>query len=49
MQGLIRWFSRNHVAANFLMVAVAMAGFTTWFELKKEIFPEISVDAVAIR
>ena len=49
MKGLIRWFSRNHVAANFLMLAVLMAGFYTWFQLRKEIFPEISIDAVAVQ
>ena len=48
MQGAIRWFSRNHVAANFLMMAVILAGFSTWFELRKEIFPETSIDAIAI-
>ncbi|MCH2063511.1 MAG: efflux RND transporter permease subunit [Roseibacillus sp.] len=48
MKNVIRWFSRNHVAANFLMLAVLLAGFYTWFQLKKEIFPEISVDAVSV-
>ncbi|MDP7496529.1 MAG: efflux RND transporter permease subunit, partial [Roseibacillus sp.] len=48
MKGVIRWFSRNHVAANFLMLAVLLAGFYTWFQLKKEIFPEISIDAVSV-
>ena len=42
MKDAIRWFSRNHVAGNFLMLAVLLAGFTTWFKLKKEIFPETS-------
>ena len=42
MEGVIRWFSRNHVAANFLMLAVVLAGGTTWFKLRKEIFPETS-------
>ncbi|MFP6864563.1 MAG: efflux RND transporter permease subunit, partial [Roseibacillus sp.] len=49
MEGLIRWFSRSHVTANFLMLAVLMAGFYTWFQLKKEIFPDIAVDAVSVR
>ena len=48
MKNVIRWFSRNHVAANFLMLAVLLAGFYTWFQLRKEIFPEISVDAVSV-
>ena len=49
MRGIIHWFSRNHVAANFLMLAVLLAGFYTWFQLRKEIFPDIAVDAVSIR
>ena len=31
------------------MLAVVMAGIMTWFQLKKEIFPETALDAVAIR
>jgi len=46
--GIIYWFSRNHVAANFLMLMVAVFGVMTWPKLKKEIFPETSIDAVGI-
>jgi multidrug efflux pump subunit AcrB len=49
MVGLIKWFSKNHVAGNFLMLAVILMGLTTWFKLKKEIFPETSVDAFLVR
>lgn len=49
MQKAIQWFSKNHVAANFLMLIVMLAGFTTWFKLKKEVFPNISLDAVLIQ
>ncbi len=49
MKGLIRWFSRSHVAANFLMLAVLLAGFYTWFQLKKEIFPDLAIDAVSVQ
>ena len=48
MEQMIKWFSRNHVAGNFLMMALLIAGLTTWFSLKKEIFPEIAIDAVAV-
>lgn len=47
-KGIIHWFSRNHVAANFLMVIIAIIGFSTWPKIKKEIFPEISINAVNI-
>ena len=48
MGSLIHWFSRNHVAANFLMLVIMIIGLLTWMRLKKEIFPETAVDAVAI-
>ena len=48
MEKLIHWFSRNHVAANFTMFGVLLLGVTTWFKLKKEIFPETATDIVTI-
>lgn len=48
MEGAVRWFSKNHVAANFLMLVVVLAGLMTWFGLKKEVFPETSLDAVTV-
>ncbi len=44
----VRWFARNHVAGNFMMLLILLAGFTTWFKLRKEIFPEIAIDAVSV-
>ncbi|QTN32365.1 efflux RND transporter permease subunit [Akkermansiaceae bacterium] len=44
----LKWFTRNHVAGNFIMLVVLLAGFTTWFKLKKEIFPDIAIDAVNV-
>lgn len=49
MNGAIKWFSRNHVAGNFLMLTVLIAGVVSWFSIKKEIFPETAFDAVAVR
>ncbi|MGE9271202.1 MAG: efflux RND transporter permease subunit, partial [Verrucomicrobiales bacterium] len=37
------------MAGNFLMLSVLVVGFSTWFQLKKEIFPETSIDSVAVR
>ncbi|MEM0895427.1 MAG: efflux RND transporter permease subunit [Verrucomicrobiota bacterium] len=48
MNGIIHWFSRNHVAANFLMLAIALFGVNTWFSLKKEIFPETATDSFVV-
>ena len=44
----VKWWSRNHVAGNFLMLIVMIAGFATWFKLKKEIFPDLALDAVSV-
>jgi multidrug efflux pump subunit AcrB len=49
MENLIKWFSRNHVAGNFLMLAVLLAGISSWFHLRKEIFPDLAIDAVLVQ
>ncbi len=49
MEALIHWFSRNHVAGNFLMLIVLVMGAFQWSQLKKEIFPETGVDIVSIQ
>ncbi|MBK1833927.1 efflux RND transporter permease subunit [Roseibacillus ishigakijimensis] len=48
MEGAVRWFTRNHVAGNFLMLAVLLAGVTTWFKVRKEIFPDTAFDALTV-
>ncbi|MGJ8723420.1 MAG: efflux RND transporter permease subunit [Roseibacillus sp.] len=48
MEGVVRWFTRNHVAGNFLMLAILLAGFTTWFKVRKEIFPDTAFDALTV-
>ncbi len=48
MHSLINWWSRNHIAANFLMWALVALGVAAWFKQRKEIFPEISADIVAV-
>jgi len=47
-RGVIQWFCENHVAANFLMAIIVVLGVTTWPSIKKEIFPETSIDVVSI-
>ena len=49
MEGIIHWFSRNHVAGNFLMLSIVLAGAYTWFQLRKEIFPETAADALSVK
>ncbi len=48
MEGVINWFSKNHVAANFLMLLIFVLGVMTWPTMKKEIFPETSIDAILV-
>ena len=33
MEGIIQWFTRNHVAANFLMAAVLRIGWVSLYEI----------------
>lgn len=49
MKTLIFFWARNHVAANFLMLALFAGGLFTWMGLKKEIFPEISSNFVTVQ
>lgn len=48
MANIIRWFTHNPVAANFLLLTVCVAGFAKWFTLRKEIFPELVIDAISV-
>ncbi len=48
MKGLIAWFARNSVVANLLLLVIVAAGAITLGSLKKEVFPEISLDSVTV-
>ncbi len=48
MHSLINWWAKNRIAANFLMWALIAFGVITWFQAKKEIFPEVSADVISI-
>ena len=48
MKGLIAWFARNNVVANLLLFVIIAAGAITLIDLKKEVFPEFSLDTVSI-
>ena len=47
-KGLLAWFAQNHVAANLLMCLIIAGGLLTIFTVKKEVFPELSVDMITI-
>lgn len=48
MNGAIAWFTRNHVAANCLMLAILGCGLVSVLSMKIEIFPDTSTDIVTI-
>lgn len=47
-KGVLGWFASNHVAANLLMMLIVVAGLLSIFNIKKEVFPEFSVDMITI-
>ncbi|MCA9099827.1 MAG: efflux RND transporter permease subunit [Planctomycetales bacterium] len=47
---MIRWFATNGIAANFMMLAILVAGvYTAMFRMPLEVSPERSFETVAIR
>ncbi len=48
MNGAIRWFAGNHVAANLLMLFLLFAGIVTGITIKLEVFPETTLDKISI-
>jgi multidrug efflux pump subunit AcrB len=48
-KGPIAWMAGNPVAANLLMVALLISGLISVFQIKKEVFPDVEIDAVAIQ
>ena len=47
-KGLIAWFARNHVAANLLLVFICALGYYAISILKKETFPNVTLDMIEI-
>jgi multidrug efflux pump subunit AcrB len=48
MKNAVAWFSENHVAANLLMLFLLVAGIVTALSIKLEIFPDTTLDRIAI-
>ena len=48
MRGVIAWFARNSVVANLMLFVIVAAGALTVGDLKKEVFPSVTLDAVSI-
>lgn len=49
MRGPVTWMARNHVAANLLMCFLLLSGFLGILSMRKETFPEFSLDQVQIQ
>ncbi len=50
MNGMIAWFCRNGVAANLLMAAIFLSGFSTLFmSIPTEVFPDFELDIITVR
>ncbi|MBL4575349.1 MAG: efflux RND transporter permease subunit, partial [Opitutaceae bacterium] len=47
-KGIISWFAHNPVAANLLMMVILLAGISTAFSIKKELFPQFESRRVSI-
>ncbi|NIQ39128.1 MAG: MMPL family transporter [Proteobacteria bacterium] len=46
---MIRFFVRNSVFVNLLMMVILVAGVLIYFSITREIFPEFSLDSISIR
>lgn len=47
-RGPIAWMTRNGVTANLLMIVLLVGGFFSSLQIKKEVFPEFSLDLVSV-
>lgn len=50
MNGVLEWFARNRVAANLLMLMIALAGLLAVTNgVRREVFPIVSLDMISVR
>ena len=48
MNSAIRWMTRNHVAANLLMLVLIVGGLLMGLSVKQEVFPEVNLDRIMV-
>ncbi len=46
---MIAWFTRNGVAANLVMLLLVTGGIASYLTVKRELFPQFSLDIVTVR
>jgi multidrug efflux pump subunit AcrB len=49
LTGIIAWFTRNSVAANLLMIFIILAGFVSYQNINKKMFPEFNSNSIQVR
>jgi multidrug efflux pump subunit AcrB len=47
-KGILAWMTKNHVAANLLMLALVVGGLIVMADIKQEVFPEFALDIVDV-
>jgi len=47
-KGILAWMTKNHVAANLLMLALIVGGLIVMADIKQEVFPEYDLDIVTV-
>jgi len=45
---MIRWFARNGVAANLIMLIIVVGGIASLLNIKQELFPQFSLDTISV-
>ena len=48
MKSIIRWSTNNHVTVNLLMIFIIMTGLLTLSRMRREVFPQFSLDFIYI-
>jgi len=48
-KGIISWFAQNPVAANLLMVIIIAVGLMSALSIRKEFFPQVSLDSILVQ
>ena len=47
---MLRWFARNDYAANFLLVAILLAGaYAVWFKIPTEVSPSYQIPQIHVK
>lgn len=48
-ENLITWFARNPIAANLLMIVIAIGGINSFLDIRKEVMPRLDLRQIEIR